>query len=357
MTQLLATTLPSSVSTSEAMEFLDRWNLTVQYWSQGIFSGVPGAGGQSTDFLDLSAIQTAFDAAVTAEQESQADGYSDPDAEIIGALAQVQSDIAGQSTCATIKLQMDESATLTRTAFSGTLSITNSEGTGALTNVTMGITITDSHGDPANGEFFITSPTYSGAFSVVDGVATLPDDSTGTISFTFIPDDTAAQSGPTLYNIGGTIGFTDPDGGVVSIPVFPATVTVYPQAELELNYFLPKDVIGDDPFTPQVEPSEPADLGLLVTNVGGGTANDLAITTAQPQIVQNEKGLLDTFQIIGTQVGNQAETPSLTVNFGDIVPGKRLTRASCFCRHSKACLITSRPHLPIPMPWAARRPA
>ena len=109
---------------------------------------------------------------------------------------------------------------------------------------------------------------------------------------------------------------------MVSIPVFPATVTVYPQAELELNYFLPKDVIGDDPFTPQVEPSEPADLGLLVTNVGGGTANDLAITTAQPQIVQNEKGLLDTFQIIGTQVGNQAETPSLTVNFGDIAPGQ-----------------------------------
>ena len=42
-----------------------------------------------------------------------------------------------------------------------------------------------------------------------------------------------------------------------------------------------------------------------MTNVGGGTANNLSITTAQPQIVQNEKGLLDTFQIIGTQVGNQ----------------------------------------------------
>ena len=59
-----------------------------------------------------------------------------------------------------------------------------------------------------------------------------------------------------------------------------------------------------------------------MTNVGGGTANNLSITTAQPQIVQNEKGLLDTFQIVGTQVGNQQETPSLTVDFGDIAPGQ-----------------------------------
>jgi len=74
MTQLLATTLPSSVSTSEATEFIDRWNRTVQYWSQGIFTAAQVPAGQSTDFLDIGAIQTAFNAAVTAEQESQVDG-------------------------------------------------------------------------------------------------------------------------------------------------------------------------------------------------------------------------------------------------------------------------------------------
>ncbi len=51
--------------------------------------------------------------------------------------------------------------------------------------------------------------------------------------------------------IGGTIGFTDPSGGAVTIPVFPSTITVNPQPELQLNYFLQNDVIGDDPFTPQ----------------------------------------------------------------------------------------------------------
>ena len=69
-----------------------------------------------------------------------------------------ESDLAGQGVCATIKLQIDQTATLTRSAFSGTLSITNSEGTGAMTNVVMDINITDAQGNPANGEFFVSSP-------------------------------------------------------------------------------------------------------------------------------------------------------------------------------------------------------
>ncbi len=321
--QLLATTLPSSVSTSEASEFIERWNRTVQYWNQGIFTNAQVPTGQSTDFLDIDAIQTAFNAALTAEQQSQADGYADPLAEFQAALTTMQNDLNGMGVCGSVKLQINQTASMTRSAFTGTLSITNSEGTGAMSNVVMNISITDAQGNPANGEFFVSSPTYNGAFSVVNGNATLPDNSTGNIIFTFIPDDTAASSAPTLYDIGGTIGFTDPSGGNVSIPVLPATITIYPQAKLELNYFLQRDVIGEDPFNPQDNiPSEPAVLGLLVTNTGLGVANNLSISTGQPQIIENQKGLLDTFTIIGTQVGNQQESPSLNVDFGDVASGQ-----------------------------------
>ena len=95
-TQLLATTLPSSVSISEAQEFIDRWNRTVQYWGEGIFTAAQVPSGQSTDFLDIGAIQTAFSAAVMAEQEAEVDGYSDVGTEVQGALAQFNSDLAGQ---------------------------------------------------------------------------------------------------------------------------------------------------------------------------------------------------------------------------------------------------------------------
>ena len=321
-TQLLATTLPAGVSTAEAAEFIDRWNRTVQYWFAGIVTSAQVPTGQSTDFLDAGALQIAFGAARNAEQASQADGYTDPAAEYRAALVTVQNDLAGKGVCATVKLQINQSATLTRSAFTGTLSITNSGGMGAISNVVMNINITDAQGNPANGEFYVSSPTYSGAFSVVNGVASLPANSTGTITFTFIPDDSAATNGPTIYHIGGTIGYTGSCCGAVTIPVFPSTITVEPQAQLQLNYFLQQSVIGDDPSTPQVEPSEPAVLGMLVTNVGGGAANNLSITTAQPQIIQNQKGLADNFQIIGTQVGTQQVTPSLTVDLGNVAPGQ-----------------------------------
>jgi hypothetical protein len=187
----------------------------------------------------------------------------------------------------------------------------------------MNISITDDQGNPANGEFYVSSPTYSGAFSVVDGAATLPDYGTGSISFTFIPDDSAAPNAPTIYDIGGTIGFTDPSGGNVTILVQPVAITVYPVAQLQINYFLQQTVIGEDPFTPNVViPSEPAVLGMLVTNVGGGVANNLTLNTPQPTIVQNEKGLLNNIQIVGTQVGTEQTTPSLDVDLGDVAPGQ-----------------------------------
>ena len=140
-------------------------------------------------------------------------------------------------------------ACLTLAAGAQTLTITNGEGTGAMTSIAMNINITDAQGKPANGEFFVSSPAYNGAFNVVNGAATLPDNSSGSISFTFIPDDSAAANGPTQYMIGGTLAFTDPSGGNITIPIFPSTITVDPQPELELNYFLQRDVIGQDPFS------------------------------------------------------------------------------------------------------------
>ncbi len=59
------------------IEFIDRWNRTVQYWSQGIFTAAQVPAGQSTDFLDIGAIQCAFNAAETAEQWSQVNGYAE----------------------------------------------------------------------------------------------------------------------------------------------------------------------------------------------------------------------------------------------------------------------------------------
>jgi hypothetical protein len=63
-------------------------------------------------------------------------------------------------------------------------------------------------------------------------------------------------------------------------------------------------------------------LGLLAHNTGYGAANNFTITSGQPQIVDNQTGLLIDFKIIGTQVGDQAVAPTLTANLGNIAAGQ-----------------------------------
>ena len=88
--QLLATTLPTGVTTAEASKFIDRWNRTVQYWFAEIDIAAHVPAGQSTDFLDIGVVQNTFQAANQAEIASQAAGYSSIEAEYQGSLTQAR---------------------------------------------------------------------------------------------------------------------------------------------------------------------------------------------------------------------------------------------------------------------------
>ncbi len=65
---------------------------------------------------------------------------------------------------------------------------------------------------------------------------------------------------------------------------------------------------GDNPFTPAVEPSLPATLATLILNVGGGPAREVVMDSLQPRIVENDKGLLISFAIVGVSV-NGVQSP------------------------------------------------
>ena len=70
-----------------------------------------------------------------------------------------------------------------------------------------------------------------------------------------------------------------------TVPLLPAAITVYPQPQLDVNYFIQHSVFGDNPFTNQNEAPVPFDLGLQVSNVGAGAADSFSITSAQPKII------------------------------------------------------------------------
>jgi hypothetical protein len=120
--------------------------------------------------------------------------------------------------------------------------------------------------------------------------------------------------------VGGEFRYTL-NGVQVTVPLSPVPITVNPTARLTLDYFHQRDVYSDDPFTDLVEPSIPFNLAVMVRNNGAGDARNFRITSAQPEIVENEKGLLIDFKIIATEVAGQNMTPTLTANFGTIPAG------------------------------------
>ncbi|HRZ54218.1 MAG TPA: cadherin-like domain-containing protein [Candidatus Paceibacterota bacterium] len=219
----------------------------------------------------------------------------------------------GEGVCAKVKLRLEQEAVLTRNAFNATLEIVNGD-TIPLEAVEVAVNITDENYKDMGDVFAIRPPT-----TPVDGTGEAAAMSTWSASWILIPTREAAPESAKVYLVGGTLKYVQ-DGRQVVVPLQPVPITVYPDPLLYVKYFHQRDVYADDPFTPQIEPSIPYSLAVLVENRGKGEAKNFRITSAQPQIVENEKGLLIDFKILASQVEDQNFTPSLTVNLGNIAP-------------------------------------
>lgn len=221
--------------------------------------------------------------------------------------------------CARVKLRLEQDAVLSRDAFKASLDIENRDAN-PLEDLRIDLYFRTAEALDATEWFGVRPPVLDG-LSGVDGTGIIPPQSTGKATWTLIPTHEAAPTEPVQYLVGGTLAYTQ-GGTRVTVPLADVPITVYPQPLLSLQYFHQRDVFSDDPFTDEVEPKVPYSLAVLVRNSGGGAARNFRIESAQPQIVENEKGLLIDFQLIATEVAGQPLVPSLTASFGDIGPGQ-----------------------------------
>ncbi|MCX6921959.1 MAG: putative Ig domain-containing protein [Verrucomicrobia bacterium] len=320
--QLLAPPLPSSLTSNDVVRFLDRWNRTCDYYSQGIFNSSQVPTGWNTNFIARDVTSSLAFGAHDALSALEAEGYTDP----VQAVQQATGDLVnrlsvggGGGTCARVRLQIDQDAVITRDAFKATLEIVNSTSS-QLTEVTIQLLVHDRAGGDTTSLFGIGTPQMSG-LTGVDGAGVINTQSVGKAVWTLVPSAEAAPLQATEHLVSGTLQYRQ-DGALVTVPLAPSSISVLPSPSLTLRYFHQRDVFADDPFTPQIEPSLPYSLAVMVQNHGHGVAHNLQIASAQPRIVDNEKGLVIDFRIIGAQIGAQPVTPSLTVNFGDLLPGQ-----------------------------------
>jgi hypothetical protein len=225
----------------------------------------------------------------------------------------------GNGLCAQVRLQMEQSIAITRTAVSCTLEIDNSLSTTPVENLRVELAVFDENGVDRTSLFGIsTRPTLQGVTGV-DGTGVVPAGRSGRSNWIVLPTNEAAPTVEKRYFFGGYVSYSQA-GAPRSFVLTPTGITVRPDPRIQVKYFLQRDVYSDDPFTPEVEPAEPFSLGLMLTNSGYGTGRNVTITSSQPRIVENGRDLLIDFQIIGSQIGDQSFAPSLTMNFGDLPP-------------------------------------
>lgn len=230
------------------------------------------------------------------------------------------------SICSTVTLSFKQKNVMTRQAFRGTLTVNNGNETTAMKDVKMNLEVRDMDGNlTTSHEFQIDAESLNGFTGNLDFNSgwTLGGGETGTATVLFIPTKYAAPTEPKDYSFGGSFSYTDPYTGLtVTRDLNPVTLTVNPSPNLEMTYFMQRDVFGDDPLTETIEPMAPSEFALVVNNKGYGDAENMSLTTHQPEIIDNQKGLAISFELISTQLNggekNLSLGGSMTSDFGTI---------------------------------------
>ncbi len=223
--------------------------------------------------------------------------------------------------CAKVRLQIEQQAVITRTGFAPKLVIENPDDLLEVEQVFVGLNFTDVDGNPVNNLFAVGDAELSGGLTAVDGSGVLDPNGLGQATWLVIPRTEAAPIEQTDYFVSGVFSYIQ-GAESATHQLEPVLITVKPDPSLIVKYFWQRDVFSDDPFTPEIEPAEPFSLGLSMTNQGYGEACNVRVASGQPKIIENERGLLIAFELIGTEVGIESFTPALNITLGDIGPSE-----------------------------------
>lgn len=307
---------PQNVTKEQYYKFIERLNNTAL------------AKTDDGNYIDLSKVAGYVNEINSANEQSVLMGYESTTDMLRKeyALLKGRIDESSSSVCSSITLQFTQKMVMTRQAFRGTLKVFNGNEQEAMKDVKLTLTVTDEKGNIAMSDKFQVNPEklegFNGKLDFTDGW-TLDAQKEGIATVLFIPTKKAAPTVETRYAFGGTLSYVDPFTGLeVTRDLTPITLTVKPSPNLDLTYFMQRDIKGDDPLTKEVEPSEEAEFSLLINNLGYGDATNVSMSTNQPEIVDNEKGLKVKFELMSSQLNGQEKTlalgGSVSTDFGTI---------------------------------------
>lgn len=324
---------PSNISTELFQRFIERYNNTTigydnnyQNMDNYIHSDLVLGFTNRIDLCENYAIGEGYQTT----DEMIKDAYNSFIKYLISIKADEDSE-KSNSVCSTITLSFKQQMVMTRQAFRGTLTVNNGDAVNEMKDVKLYLEVKDEASNVATShEFQINAESLNGFEGKLDLTAgwKLEAKGTGVATILFIPTKYAAPTESKKWSFGGTFSYTDPTTGLaVTKELYPVTLTVNPSPNLTMDYFMQRDVLGDDALTEDiVEPMVPAEFSLLINNKGYGDATNVKMVTNQPEIIDNEKGLLINFEILSSQLNGGEKTlalgQSVATDFGTIPAGK-----------------------------------
>lgn len=311
----------TDISNAEIDYFTQRWNNTMDAYADNVFS----PNEVYTDIMDKTLNELYSAKADSITNYAINNGYLHVHDMVVKLIENIYSDLTKKQSavCASVTIQISQRLVMTREAFEGTLTINNGSDAGAMKNISLDIEIKNSKGEISNDLFQINQKALD-ILTGIDGNGELGANKKGSATLIFIPTKNAAPEVPESYSFGGTFSYLDPATGLTVVnQLFPVTLDVNPSPDLHLHYFMQRDILGDDPLTEKIEPVIPAELALMIHNEGFGEARNVRVESAQPEIIENEKGLAIHFELIGSNFNGQPMQLGVTdIDFGNIAPKK-----------------------------------
>ncbi len=220
-------------------------------------------------------------------------------------------DGAGNSVYEIVKLTLNQTATIERQAFDATLRISNGYPSYALQNVNVQVVLTDADGGVVPTSKYVLKSEGVTGINALDGTASLAAASSLVGQWQIIPMNGLGGDDPETgkkyyakalitYYVNGKFVETSTEG---------VEITIFPQPQVTLNYYVPHKILSGVPFK----------LGVTAVNDGKGWARNLAIDSGNLEITTNQSGLLTEFKIIGGSWGSSSGE-GFKLSLGDIPP-------------------------------------
>lgn len=308
------------VSDSIIQRFVDRWNRSVQYWNEGILTVADLPVGYDSCFIQLDSLalvpaQQALETAEAYGFGSIREMFEYSYNALLDAAQEHKNDV-----CAKITVSFKQRMAMTREAFEGTLKIFNGHTTDPMEDIILNMVIKNADGMDCTDLFQINVSSFD-QITGIDGTGSLDAQQEGVIKLMMIPTIAAAPETPQVYSFGGSFSFLDPfSGEEMTYQLYPVELTVNPSPDLHVDYFVQRHIISDDPLTTDtIEATEPAEIAMMIRNVGAGDANNVYLESFQPTIIENQNGLLIDFEMVGAAMnGEQRPLGLLDIPFGTI---------------------------------------